>query len=290
MSVPNLEYINCEACGSSDTKIFISSADYCYVQCRKCGLVYLNPRYPQSSIDNLYQSSDHVVIDAKIDPSGGEALYLSRFDENIKEIEKYQKNKGKILDIGSAWGYFLSIAKKYGWDAYGVELSMTAGKYSRDRFGLNIFVGKLTEARFPSDHFDAVTLWHVLEHIAHPGQELSEIRRVLKKDGLLVVEVPSLKILREDVNHGKFIPCHLYYYDPATLRSLLERSGFHVIKIQGCGSTRIVTKAEHLKVHFIKPFVVKNFRYLRGIKKLIVRLMAAFNMQENIIVYARPNK
>ncbi len=288
----DLESVNCQLCANDNAEAVASLNGFHYVRCRNCGLVYLNPRPSQDYLNILYKQDEAASIDAHKARPQEEELYRFRFSEKVKAINKLQQNKGKLLDIGSAWGYFLKTAKEDGWDTHGVELSRVITQYSQERFNLKVFNGKLSEARFPSGHFDAVTLWHVLEHIPDPISELAEIKRILKKDGLLAIEVPSERILKDDLIQGKFgpenPPWHLIYYNAATLRLLLKKAGFQVIKLKGCGNTGIVTKAESLRPGSIKPFFIANFRYLKYVKLLLQNLMSIFRMSENIIVFARP--
>jgi len=289
----DLEFINCPLCRGSDTKGLISIPPFCYLQCKHCNLVYLNPRPSQNLINKLYRGNEHCSIDVQKDPTNEKELYFFRFSSRLKDIKRFKKENGRILDIGSSWGYFLTLAQDDGWDAYGVEPSYTQARYAQERFNLKISINRLKEAQFTSRYFDVVSLWHVLEHVPHPVNELLEIKRILKENGLLAIEVPSLRRLKDDVSKNKFDferpPQHLFYYNIKTLTKLLEKTGFSVIQVKGCGDTRILKKAEDLGMNFIKIFVVKHFRYLRGLKKVFQSLRAILKIQENIIVYAKVN-
>lgn len=284
--------VNCQLCGGDQSEEVISFKGSRYVRCCNCGLVYLNPRPPPDYLDKFYKGSESFTIDIHKDPYPETAAYQFRFSINIKTINKFQQNKGRLLDIGCAWGYFLNSAEEEGWDAYGVELSRSESEYAKARFGLKVFNGNVVEAGFPSQYFDVVTLWHTLEHFSNPVLELSEIKRILKKDGLLVVEVPSSKMVKEDLLNGKIIPgrppMHLLYYSADTLRLLFQKTGFKVIKLKGCGSTRIVSRAVSLGYGSVKTVYIKYFRYLKYIKLVLQKLMVFFKMNENIIVFARP--
>jgi len=286
-----LEYTNCQLCASNHTENVVSSRFFTYVRCRKCGLVYLNPRPPQEYIDALYKGGGSDSVDIRKDPTHEEELYFFRFSQKIKQINALQPKKGRMLDIGSAWGFFLKTAKESGWNTYGVELSGTSCKYSQDRFGLKAFNGTVAEAKFPSEYFDVITLWHVLEHVPDPRAELTELRRILKKDGLLAIEVPSARVAKDDLIKGQFIldypPFHLFYYTPATLRALLGMTGFQVVRVLGCGNTRIVSLAKSLGYSSAKKLYLVHFCYLKYVKMAIQNLMNLLNMNENIMILAR---
>ena len=84
---------------------------------------------------------------------------LKTFSQGIKLVETYAPNKGKILDVGCAAGFFLNVAKHNGWETYGVEPSRWMSDWGNQRFNLNIKNGTLREAAFPDNFFDVVTMW-----------------------------------------------------------------------------------------------------------------------------------
>lgn len=81
------------------------------------------------------------------------------------------KGEGRLLDVGSGYGIFLSLVKDLGWVVYGIELSENACQFARINFGLIVFCGDLKEASFPKDHFDVVILWNVLDHTTNPLEQ-----------------------------------------------------------------------------------------------------------------------
>jgi len=143
-----------------------------------------------------------------------------------------RKRPGRILDVGCGVGHFLNGMKLRGWQALGTEVSKEAAAYARERFDLEVFVGPLEQAGFPAAYFDAVTLWHVLEHLHDPLATLLEINRLLKEDGLLVFAIPNWHSLDARL-FGEFwvgldMPRHLYVFPRPALEELLARSGFRI--------------------------------------------------------------
>ncbi len=100
--------------------------------------------------------------------------------------------EGKVLDIGCGNGRFLSTMRKFGWQPYGVEKNPKASKYARDELHLDVKTGDLLHCEYKDSSFDAVTMWHSLEHIYDPLDTLKEIGRILNNNGLLVVAVPNI--------------------------------------------------------------------------------------------------
>jgi SAM-dependent methyltransferase len=110
-----------------------------------------------------------------------------------------------------------------------VETNQGAVEIGR-RAGLNIFRGTLEAANYPDHHFDAVTLWDVLEHLPDPAGSLAEIHRVLQPDGVVIIRVPNHASWEARI-FGRFwagldAPRHLFVFDIESLQKMLVKSGF----------------------------------------------------------------
>ncbi|MFH1107115.1 MAG: class I SAM-dependent methyltransferase [Candidatus Micrarchaeota archaeon] len=193
------------------------------VKCRKCGLVYVNPRLKGEAIVEGYaQAVDETYVSQA---RGREATFRS----SLKLIEKHRPGKGRILDIGCAAGFFLKAAKESGWEEHGVEPSRWLADYGRKKLGLDIKPGTLKEAKYPPEYFDVVTLWDVLEHVPDPRAELEEAGRVLKPGGLLVVNYPNFGSRLAKIAGRRWwflLSVHLWYFTPHTLKAMLAKTGF----------------------------------------------------------------
>lgn len=116
---------------------------------------------------------------------------------------------------------------------FGTQLSESAARVTSRRLGREIFLGELPDARFPEAGMDLVCLYNVLEHVREPRVYLREIGRILRPGGLLAIEVPNARCLTARLfgRHwlGWDLPNHIYHFNPASLRALLERHGFTVL-------------------------------------------------------------
>jgi SAM-dependent methyltransferase len=152
-------------------------------------------------------------------------------------------DKGRILDVGCFNGYFLDEARKNGWDVYGVEPTAPAATYAKDELKLkNVMSCTLKEANYPDNYFDVVTLYHVMEHLPIPSNVLQEITRIIKKEGLLVVEVPNcnfwMKLMKSKFRYLQ--PDHYWYFTRKTLFRILRNTGFEPFKFQHVGKTVVL--------------------------------------------------
>jgi SAM-dependent methyltransferase len=160
--------------------------------------------------------------------------------EDLKIIEK-MKPEGKFLDIGTNMGFFLRHTKGKKWDVVGVDPSPALSELARKHFGLNVKTCYLNEAGFENECFDVVTMTDVFEHIPEPKKLLADIKKVIKKDGILFIKVPngSYNLLKLNLakltgrlgKHDIFDSYeHVTHYSHKTLRKMLEGSGFKVRK------------------------------------------------------------
>lgn len=160
---------------------------------------------------------------------------LKTFQKCLDIVEKYAPKRGRILDVGCAAGFFLKIAKERGWQTDGVEPSKWLANWGNKKYGLKIRTGTFRNAKFFSNHFDAVTMWDVLEHTPDPSAEIREAYRVLKKDGLLVVNFPNIGSKLAKIAGSRWwflLSVHLWYFTPDTLTKMLEKNGFRVMRIK----------------------------------------------------------
>lgn len=207
----------------------------------KCGLVFLYPFPSENEVSKLYTGSYNVYHDKDDNSSfrGEIRRMIERILVNRKKPIMRLKSTGKILDIGCGTGDFLDEMQKNNWDVYGIEISEYASRQAAFKCGKEkVLTGKLNQSHFSANHFDVITCWHVLEHTIDINNLVKETFRLLKEDGIFVIEVPNLdslvlRITKE--NYCDFIynvPEHVIYWSKKSLTNLLNRHGFKVEKIE----------------------------------------------------------
>ena len=234
-SPDNLTEVKCNICNSNDAEIISSAGIGNIVRCNRCGLFFRTPRLSDTAEADKYR---HQVYDE----SYSDAIGKAKKDIYISTLKKIGGLRGKILDVGCANGYFLSLAREQGWDPYGIEISEFLLRKARENLGeKQIFGVPLKNARFPSDFFDVITLWDVLDHLMDPLAELSEIRRILKKNGVLIIRVRNMSFhifMNRLFQKKKFrtfkrlAVFHLYGFNNKNIKVLLEKANFSKIKIK----------------------------------------------------------
>ena len=248
-----LESVPCNICGSIESHIlqpaqydvnalhatdfartFSSSSDerlnHRLVACARCGLQYVSPRLRAEAVLEGYSggSDEQFVSQAK----GREITFAKSLDA-IERV--WDQPPGRLLDIGTGGGSFPHIAAERGWKAEGCEPNRWLCEWALEHYGLPIRPGTVFDQRYAPKSYDVITLWDVLEHTPDPKAEVLETHRLLKDEGLLVINYPDIGswVARLMGQSWVFLlDVHLYYFTRATIRKLLEDAGFEIIRIR----------------------------------------------------------
>jgi 2-polyprenyl-3-methyl-5-hydroxy-6-metoxy-1,4-benzoquinol methylase len=148
------------------------------------------------------------------------------------ELLKQYGRKGRVLDVGAGFGFFLAEIKNSGWEAVGVEISQKALDYARNVLGLTIHPGPLEKVGFGDNYFDAITGFYIVEHLPNPMAFLRECHRILKPGGLLLLRYPHTTPIKNLLrfmgvkNRLYDLPAHLSDFSMKMIQQCLERIGF----------------------------------------------------------------
>lgn len=148
------------------------------------------------------------------------------------------KKGDRILDIGCGYGLFLKVCDKYGLETYGIDVVEEAINEAKKVTKAKLYIHNVDNGleMFKDEFFDIVTLFDVIEHLQCPYKVLREVYRVLKKNGKIVITTPNLnailRYLKKDKWHGFRDRTHLYLFVPLSLKFLVERAGFKIVKIE----------------------------------------------------------
>jgi 2-polyprenyl-3-methyl-5-hydroxy-6-metoxy-1,4-benzoquinol methylase len=217
--------VSCDLCGSDYyTTIFPADA-VCgpIVRCRRCDLVYANPQMT-------------VNYESKRCHAGylGQAKGKERaFEYRGRMLAKFRP-PGKLLEIGAHHEFFLQVARRHGWEVLGIEPDAEFCEWAKAHLGVTMLPGFFENIDLEPGTFDAVVFFNVLEHMVSPTQALERSARLLKAGGVLFVEVPNIHTLSVKL-FGKrwfhFGPGHYFYFLKKTMRQLMEKTGFEVLRM-----------------------------------------------------------
>ena len=239
-----IHYDGCPLCQSGNIQQKLSAKDYTVTgesflifQCSNCSAAFTQDVPAQETIGRYYASENYI---SHSDTSKG---LINRIYHAVRKKTLQQKKyliehatgilTGNILDIGCGTGAFLYTMQQAAWQITGLEPDETARRKAKEIHSINpIPSGELFH--LPENNFDAITMWHVLEHVHQLHEYIAQIKLLLKPDGRLVVAVPnytSTDALQYQQYWAAFdVPRHLYHFSPASMKALMAQHGLQVIE------------------------------------------------------------
>ncbi len=223
--------------------------------CRRCEQIYLwplpSPDEIRDMFERLYTSGEGSVPELKsyydfcyYDDPGNPLVQL--YESWLDEIERHHP-PGRLLDVGCGTGLFLSVARRRGWDPFGIDESAEATSYARDHFGLDVWVGEFSGFQADGRSFDAITGWDIIEHARAPIELLQSARKWLAPGGVVGLSTPNQRSIL-DLIAGAFyratggrvtgplehfyIEQHFLYFTPDTLRKALELADLEIVQLK----------------------------------------------------------
>ncbi len=223
----------CRVCGTSvgiERRIQAQPEGWSYAQCGNCGTWSLNPMPDVEALDSYYNQTYTVAPEA----------YARRVAEHappiLRELGARFPGRGKLLEVGCSYGFFLDAAQQEGWAATGIELDDRAVNYGREKLGLKILAGTLeSEMGRLEPPYDAIVTFHVIEHLRDPVEFLRRCRKLLREGGVLILKTPNVAswIAKRTGAYWEWLcpPAHIHLFSSGTLDLALQRSGFRAQRI-----------------------------------------------------------
>ncbi len=252
----------------SSSRVYASHLNI--VRCVNCGLLLTNPRDDDATLARVYVALQDVAYDVEDDTRQRTARSF------LDLVERHHPQPAQLLDVGCATGMFVAVAQQAGWQVTGLEASSWAIDRAKARCPQATFItGLLEKVDFPGAGFDVITLWDVLEHVRSPGETLQRVRRWLKSDGWLFLNVPNAGSRAAKLMGRRWVLLlreHLWYFDPQTMAQLLRPNGFQLIHTQPNW------------VHFSLSNVLMRIAQYRGVAGRLAESLAQARVMKRVNV------
>jgi len=253
--VPDRE-ARCPVCGAPASHLRYSITRFRIYDCASCALVYLWPQIDDDEVRELFERLytegegsvpelatyyDFTWSDAPSNP------LVQLYERWLDALER-ERPPGRLLDIGCGTGLFLAVARRRGWQPYGVDDCTPAIAHARDHFGLDVWNGHFTDfAAREGLRFDAISMWDIVEHSRAPVALLAAARSVLAPGGVIAISTPNQRSILDLVagllyraSRGRitrplekfYIEQHFLYFDPDTLCLALDRAGLAAVRLE----------------------------------------------------------
>ena len=233
----------CPCCGGLPGPAVARFLDRTYYRCSRSKLIFLarfdrnEPTYDEAYFFDEYKAQyGRTYLD---DFQHIRSLALPR----LKSIKKILRRTGSLLDVGCAYGPFLSAASDAGFEAFGIDIAPSAVEYVSNRLGFPAFVSDFTRndpaSFFDSGSFDCVTMWYVIEHFRDLHGALELAADMVNPGGVFAFSTPNSAGISGKRSIRKFLSSsptdHFTVWSPFAARRVLRRYGFRVRKIRVTG-------------------------------------------------------
>jgi 2-polyprenyl-3-methyl-5-hydroxy-6-metoxy-1,4-benzoquinol methylase len=242
-----VHYTACPVCGSRNIDPLLTVPDHSVSkelfvlwQCSQCTLRFTQDVPDEDSIGSYYKSEDYI---SHTDTDKG---LINKLYQRARTITLQQKlrlittftglQKGAVLDMGAGTGAFLATMQKAGWQATGIEPDADARAVAKKTFGVTLAEIEQLDL-LPPASFDAITLWHVLEHVHQLHPYIYKLKRALKDNGKLFIAVPNYTAGDASIYDLYWaaydVPRHLYHFTPKSIEVLMQQHGLQVKEKKG---------------------------------------------------------
>jgi len=277
----------CLLCGAQSPEFILRTPrlDGPLVRCRQCGLCFVilptesgQPDAAESDLiaaemERLSERARELeLIEPHVESSEG-PWRRQTARERLTDLKRFVPG-GRLLEVGCSTGEMLEAAANDSFEVAGVEGDRENCRIAGAK-GLDCFAGSLRDAAFPSRCFTVAALYHVIEHLHDPVSEMRELNRLLADGGWLVIETPDIDNVWYRLIGSRwrqFIPDHVFFFDPRTIRRLCETTGFEVVECRHVG-----------KAMSLRLFVSRLGRLSRTISRLLMRLIEAAGLADRTL-------
>jgi SAM-dependent methyltransferase len=239
----NTRYDQCPVCNGRKIEYRLAAKDHTVSdemfeiwECGDCTARFTQDIPAEDQIGRYYQSS------AYISHSNTKHGIINRLYHWVRSLTLLSKRNmvkkftdletGSMLDVGAGTGAFVHTMQKAGWNVKGLEPDETARRNAKEQFGVDLEIPSVLNDQ-PSLHYDAITLWHVLEHVHNLHGYLDTFQRILKEKGTLFIAVPNYTSYDAGIYNEHWaaydVPRHLYHFSPHSIDILAEQHGMQVV-------------------------------------------------------------
>ena len=232
-----MERINCNLCGSDQTKHMFTKFKLGIVRCRNCGLVYAGPERLTRE-ETWARYNPHYFHEEYLPALGitDERIDLEFFDRrNARPLAMVRpfRQLGTLFEVGCGGGLFLKSAERDGWQVQGIEVMDAGVAFARERLGLNVRSETIETTNVAPASCDVVVMMEVIEHLSDPTDTLRRVIQLLRPGGWLLITTPNI----EAISRYALGECwavlspaeHLYYFSQDSLGQMLRRAGYGTV-------------------------------------------------------------
>ncbi|MCK9159124.1 MAG: class I SAM-dependent methyltransferase [Bacteroidaceae bacterium] len=234
----------CPLCGGNHFKSLMTCTDFYATKetfelytCTDCGFTFTQDVPKGSSIDKYYETPSYI---SHSDTRTGAINIVYHYVRSFMLKKKVQLvintshlKVGRLLDIGTGTGYFPHAMQSCGWKVEAIEKNLKAQDFAHEHFNIQV-KGDEALYKYKKESFDAITLWHVMEHLESINDVWELLYSLLKKNGVLIIAVPNHSSY-DAKKFGEYwaaydVPRHLWHFTPETMQKMAIKHHFYLSK------------------------------------------------------------
>lgn len=243
-----IEEVDCPLCGRDDAEPVAIGEDFEYhttrdswrmVRCRRCRLLYLNPRPAPEALEAIYPDDYHAF---EFEPERFGLIHAVRTRLEARRMRRWCRGlpkRARIVDVGCGDGFHLQVLRRFGrpgWQLEGVDPSPRAVAAARAA-GLTVHAGTVEQVGLPPGSYDLALMIMTIEHVPDPLATLEAVRKALKPRGRLVVvtdnaDTIDFRLFGRRHWGGYHFPRHFHLFDAQTLEATAAAAGFGVRRME----------------------------------------------------------
>lgn len=221
-------------------------------QCKTCSLVSASEIPGSEELETVY--GKHYFFDGEyLDYLEEKRILQKNFRKWVSLLRRFTPH-GKCFEIGSAYGFFLELARDY-WEVKGVDISEHACEYSKTQ-GLDVECGNFMDIPVETGKYNIFCLWDTIEHLKTPHLYLKKIGEVIAPEGILCLTTGNIDAIVPKIQREKWRmihpPTHLFYFSKKTLFALLRKNDFKIVHASHVGFYRSLKRVLFSLAHFSK--------------------------------------
>lgn len=282
----------CDLCGSKRASSVCQIPSFQVQRCSQCGLIWRSPKPTTFDLHDVY---GHGSFEAQF--QNQKELYRQKRGRSQKRlldgiVSVHGGSSGNLLDIGCAYGWFLSAALERGFTVHGIEPLPALAEVAAQTVQGTIHHGFFEDTELPEESFDAITMLDVLEHTGSPRVFLNRAANLLRPGGVLVLQIPDVTglMIRTCLWLYRFTfgfywrpmwllyRYHTYGFCLNTIERYLKEQNLDIVFHYGEQSKDLSTLAQ-------KPWARSPLT--RAGVHLVVHVANTLNMPDELIVFAQ---
>jgi 2-polyprenyl-3-methyl-5-hydroxy-6-metoxy-1,4-benzoquinol methylase len=233
--------MNCIICSKSDSNEIYPGL----TRCNNCGLIFFNNKLSEDEVKDLYKE-EYFKGSEYLNYQEDKKIIQKNFGARLKNIKKIIPN-GDLFEIGSAYGFFLELAKVF-YKVEGIDITEQPTNFARESLHLNVHTGNYL-SHINDSKRDIFCMWDTIEHLPNPDKFIEKISKEIKTGGYLFITTGDIGSMLAKIQKRKWRmihpPTHLFYFSKKSITKLLKNNGFKVESISHPGIYRSSKEIVH---------------------------------------------